>query len=44
MIGLFCLERVVALYTLNTNDQQAKCYVACMMVRFNVVSLIIVNI
>ncbi|VVC35380.1 Hypothetical protein CINCED_3A018580 [Cinara cedri] len=29
-------ERVVALYSLNTNDQDAKCYVACMMMRFNV--------
>ncbi|XP_060839357.1 uncharacterized protein LOC132920733 [Rhopalosiphum padi] len=29
-------ERVLAVYTLNINDREAKCYVACMLLRFNV--------
>jgi len=32
-----CLERVLTVYTLNVNDREAKCYVACMLLRFNVV-------
>ncbi|XP_022178222.1 general odorant-binding protein 19d isoform X2 [Myzus persicae] len=29
-------ERVLGVYTLNINDREAKCYVACMLLRFNV--------
>ncbi|CAH1710224.1 general odorant-binding protein 19d [Aphis gossypii] len=29
-------ERVLTVYTLNVNDREAKCYVACMLLRFNV--------
>ncbi|KAL4113030.1 hypothetical protein QTP88_016734 [Uroleucon formosanum] len=29
-------ERILGIYTLNTNDREAKCYVACMLLRFNV--------
>lgn len=37
-----CLERVVAIYSLNVNDREAKCYVACMLLKFNVVRSIII--
>ncbi|XP_050544050.1 general odorant-binding protein 72-like isoform X2 [Daktulosphaira vitifoliae] len=30
------IERVVALYSINTEDHAAKCYVSCMLNRFNV--------
>ncbi|XP_016656015.1 uncharacterized protein LOC107882326 [Acyrthosiphon pisum] len=29
-------ERILGVYTLNINDRDAKCYVACMLLRFNV--------
>lgn len=29
----------MAVYTINVNDRRAKCYVACMLFRFNAVSL-----
>ncbi|XP_050421060.1 uncharacterized protein LOC126833656 [Adelges cooleyi] len=29
------IERVVAVYSIYTNDREAKCYVACMLYRFN---------
>ncbi|XP_025202869.1 general odorant-binding protein 19d [Melanaphis sacchari] len=31
-------ERVLGIYTLNIDDRRAKCYVACMLLRFNVTS------
>lgn len=34
----------MAVYTLGINDREAKCYVACMFLKFNVVRLIIFHI
>lgn len=42
-VCIMCLERVVAIYSLNVNDQGAKCYVACMLLKFNVVRSIIIQ-